>query len=649
MNTQLNPNAHNGQPDRPALLDEATIRTRRQCSKPGCECQRDGGRVHCPAHDDEKPALSIDERNGKTLFHCHAGCSQEAVLAALLGEVAPTRAQAPEPRQIATNRAKTNGTPKPDKGQPVETAAYTYTDEAGEVLFRVQRKKFADGSKDFPTSRPDGRGGWVYSLGDTRRVLYRLEEVLAARFVIVCEGEKAGDEVRERLEQRGLLGQFAATTNPHGAGKWRPEYSPAFEGKIAYITPDNDDKGRDHAQAVALGIEAHAEQVSVFELPGLPDKGDAVDFFASGGTVQQLLRFAETAPTWTASATDTAPLEGETASDETEQPATKRPRFVFVGAQQVKAQKPPRALIEGVLFENTGAELCGGQATLKSFVALSIAEAIASGADWHGRATRKTPACYITGEGSAAIGKRIRALEIQTGRSCEVQFLLEAVQLHQPEEVEALLLAIAQLPEKPGLIVVDTLARCFVGGEENSARDAGLFVAGVDRIRAATGATVLILHHINKSGDTRGSTAFAGAFDTMIEAKRENTIVSLRCLKQKDAPDFEAITLARRVVELDIDGEDGQPLTSLVFETTDAPEPIETPSKGEATRARVLELARELFASMPEGIPANRFKIEAEGRGLKWATFQRHRDALRGAGEITFDGSPYHVKKEEIG
>lgn len=323
-----------------------------------------------------------------------------------------------------------------------------------------------------------------------------------------------------------------------------------------------------------------------------------------------------------------------------------QPRFVFVGAQHVKAQKPPRALIEGVLFENTGAELCGGQATFKSFVALSIAEAVASGADWHGRRTRKTPACYITGEGSAAIGQRIRAEEIHTGRSCEVQFLLEAVQLHRPEEVEALLLAIAQLPEKPGLIVVDTLARCFVGGDENSARDAGLFVAGVDRIRAATGATVLILHHINKSGDTRGSTAFAGAFDTMIEAKRENTIVSLKCLKQKDAPDFEAITLARRVVELDVEGEDGQPLTSLVFETTDAPEPTETPSKGDATRGKVLDVLRELCEQMPEGAPGQRFQVEAEARGIKRPTFIRHRDALRGTGEITFDGTRYQLKKE---
>jgi putative DNA primase/helicase len=38
----------------------------------------------CPAHDDAKPSLSIRESNdGNVLVRCHAGCSQEQVIAAL--------------------------------------------------------------------------------------------------------------------------------------------------------------------------------------------------------------------------------------------------------------------------------------------------------------------------------------------------------------------------------------------------------------------------------------------------------------------------------------------------------------------------------------------------------------------------------------
>lgn len=41
------------------------------------------GMAHCPAHDDRTPSLAINERDGKVLFCCHAGCSQSDVLAAL--------------------------------------------------------------------------------------------------------------------------------------------------------------------------------------------------------------------------------------------------------------------------------------------------------------------------------------------------------------------------------------------------------------------------------------------------------------------------------------------------------------------------------------------------------------------------------------
>lgn len=40
--------------------------------------------ARCPAHEDSTPSLSIGEtRNGKLLVHCHAGCEQTAVIAAL--------------------------------------------------------------------------------------------------------------------------------------------------------------------------------------------------------------------------------------------------------------------------------------------------------------------------------------------------------------------------------------------------------------------------------------------------------------------------------------------------------------------------------------------------------------------------------------
>lgn len=64
------------------------------------------GTARCPAHDDRAPSLSICERDGKLLVHCHAGCSQHDVLEALkslgLWSRSPV-ATAPTPRSAPTS------------------------------------------------------------------------------------------------------------------------------------------------------------------------------------------------------------------------------------------------------------------------------------------------------------------------------------------------------------------------------------------------------------------------------------------------------------------------------------------------------------------------------------------------------------------
>lgn len=39
--------------------------------------------ARCPAHEDRMPSLSLTERSGKILIHCHAGCETGDILAAI--------------------------------------------------------------------------------------------------------------------------------------------------------------------------------------------------------------------------------------------------------------------------------------------------------------------------------------------------------------------------------------------------------------------------------------------------------------------------------------------------------------------------------------------------------------------------------------
>ena len=72
-----------------------------------------------------------------------------------------------------------------------------------------------------------------------------------------------------------------------GAGKWRDEYAKFLTGRKVVIVPDNDQAGRDHAQAEAKSLQGKAASVKMLTLSGLPEKGDVSDWLGLGGTKGQ--------------------------------------------------------------------------------------------------------------------------------------------------------------------------------------------------------------------------------------------------------------------------------------------------------------------------------------------------------------------------
>jgi putative DNA primase/helicase len=254
----------------------------------GVKPSGNGWTARCPAHDDRSPSLSISDGDGfRTLLHCHTGCTQEAVVAALgvtLADLFPTKAEA----------ALRHG----DKRPPVAT--YIYRDATGAIKGRVCRTE----PKRFYQERWDG-GRFVSGLNGQTLPLYHLLEVLASdldAWVLITEGEKDCD----RLAAVG----FVATTNAGGAGKWRGEYSEALLGRRVCILPDNDVRGEDHATQVARSLQGIACEVRVLHLPGLPGKGDVSDWLDAGGTAQELARLIGEAPAWQPCTLDTKAEQG---------------------------------------------------------------------------------------------------------------------------------------------------------------------------------------------------------------------------------------------------------------------------------------------------------------------------------------------------
>lgn len=266
-------------------------------------------------------------------------------------------------------------------------------------------------------------------------------------------------------------------------------------------------------------------------------------------------------------------------------------RFRLIPLSELRARPKQPMLVEDVMPIKCIAALVGASGTFKSFIALDMCLSVAAGIDWQTHKTHFGPVVYVAGEGSTGMSNRADAWLKHHRVEDAANFYLieEAPQMMQPEEVNELLCQLKSLPELPCLIVLDTLARCLVNGDENNSRDMGLLIAGAERIRRETGATVLVIHHYGHSGRSRGSTAFPAGVDTKIDVRVKGDSVILQCDKQKDGAPFPPICLKKQIIDL----EDNE--SSLVFVLDGASNGDNfCPSRLSKTQERALEVLRQL-------------------------------------------------------
>jgi hypothetical protein len=204
----------------------------------------------------------------------------------------------------------------------------------------------------------------------------------------------------------------------------------------------------------------------------------------------------------------------------------------------------PEPLIDNVLDQGTTALLYGKWATAKSFIALDWALSVATGRQWQARDTERRRVLYIAAEGAYGFKGRIAAWEVgwQTPVGDAGFGLLPCpVNLTNHLDVDSL----AALIDWGGysFVVLDTLARCMVGADENSAKDCGRVVDSMSRLLQITPdgrGVILGVHHAGKDGKTlRGSSAFEGAADTVYFTSRDGGVITLDREKRKDGPEFD--------------------------------------------------------------------------------------------------------------
>jgi len=272
---------------------------------PGATKSGKGWSARCPAHDDRRASLSISEGdNGTALLTCHAGCEASAVVSAVGLKLADLFPESPDRTASRPPKPKAVGCTYPTARMALDSlearhgtrsGLWSYRDAGKNLVGFVVRWDRAGGKDIRPVS--GHADGWRVGALPEPRPLYRLPELATANRVIVVEGEKCADAAQK-------LG-FSATTSAGGSGAatktdWRP-----LADKDVWILPDNDTPGRKYAHTVAgiLTKLTPPAVVKIVELPGLPDKGDIVDWIGSRGDTakpddlrQEIQKFASNLP-----------------------------------------------------------------------------------------------------------------------------------------------------------------------------------------------------------------------------------------------------------------------------------------------------------------------------------------------------------------
>lgn len=312
--------------------------------------------ARCPCHDDKKQSLSIGRGQKGIVLKCQAGCDTRDVIARV----------GLKPRDLFYDAQPTD--------RPQIVAVYNYPGG-------VQKLRKSD--KSFSWRRPDRKGGWIYNRQGVQHSLYVAGEI--SGLVAVVEGEKDADSLH-RLGWDAVSGEDGA-----GPGKWRKEYTEQLRGQTVCIFSDTDEVGKAYAQETAAALHDVAKGIQVFDLstvwPEIPEHGDISDLISRFGDekacelIAQLMR---NTPEWTpASPTDIFSDFG----------------FYSIPDLTEEERKPPEFIIDGMIPCGM-TFLSGAPKTRKSFMALQMAAAVATGQPFLGHVATKCDVAYLDLKGS---------------------------------------------------------------------------------------------------------------------------------------------------------------------------------------------------------------------------------------------------------
>jgi hypothetical protein len=279
------------------------------------------------------------------------------------------------------------------------------------------------------------------------------------------------------------------------------------------------------------------------------------------------------------------------------------------------ASEPIRPyVVKGLLSRGDHGAVIGLPGAGKSALIPYLGYRTSLGLDFFGHRTRAVPVLYLAAEDGSGMKQRVRALYERMGDS--PNFYLQPVPVDflngasgDVAAVEKLVLQI-----RPGLIIVDTIARAFPGLKENDPDQMGNVVRVARSFTTHCESAVLSIHHPPKDGETpRGHSVLNGDLDVtlFLEGTGSGTR-SVKMGKNRSGPSDLTFSFALAIHTLvGAADEDGDPITA----------PVAEPIEGSA-------------------IPRNTAK-EAKLSDQPAVMLRELRNLLEGQGELICPGAEY--------
>jgi hypothetical protein len=272
-------------------------------------------------------------------------------------------------------------------------------------------------------------------------------------------------------------------------------------------------------------------------------------------------------------------------------PALEVARYPLIWMRDASPMLERDYLIKGFIGIGQLVLIYGASGSGKTFFTLDIGAHVACGRTWRGRRVVQGTVVYIAAESGIRFQRRVKAWrDAYAGGVNDPAFVIvpKVINLMDPNAADYIGELLAQVRAERDqpivLVIIDTLARSLVGGDENSAQDMGRAVAVADAVRDAQNVATILVHHTGKDQDkgARGSSALFAAVDASLFVRVDDEHGHSAIIdKARDDATGIALRFKLRPVNLGND-DDGDPVGTCIVEHG---EEVTATARGQRVRA----------------------------------------------------------------